>query len=359
MGSTFKVASVSASPVFMDLDATIEKAVTIIADAASQGAELVAFPEVFVPGFPYWVFLDSPMKHSHLYRLLYKNSLDVTSYHMRKIQETAKMHGIAVSLGFNEVTERQFGTIWNTNVLINEYGNIVSRHRKLVPTFAEKLVWAYGDGNGMGVYRLNGMNVGALICGENTNTLARFALLAQGEQVHVASYPAYPFRMDFSERYDIIEAIRIRSASHSFEGKVFNIVSTQVITPAVVELLADTPEKHAILTETGVSFAGVFGPSGRCISEELIDTEGLIVTEINLDAMIEAKQLHDIVGGYNRFDVFKLQFNRTSTTDPIHTIGNDFTREFYEPDGEEFSDFKFTHEEIPYFATKRASDANN
>ncbi len=323
MKTTFKVAAVSASPVYMRLDETVEKATTIIADAAQREVQLVAFPEVFLPGFPYWIFLDSPMKHSRYYRLLYKNSVEVPGSHMRYLQDIAKRYHIAVSIGLNEANGQQYGTIWNTNVLIDENGNIVSRHRKLVPTFAEKLVWAYGDGNGLGVYRLNGMQVGALICGENTNTLARFALLAQGEQVHVASYPAYPFRMDFSERYDIIEAIRIRSAAHSFEGKVYNVVATQVMAPDVIELLADTEEKHTILTESRISFSGIFGPSGRCISEELIDTEGLIVSEINFDAIVEAKQQHDIVGGYNRFDVFRLQLNKAPTTDAIYSTGND------------------------------------
>lgn len=322
--SKFKVAAVSAAPIYMRLDETVEKAVTLIAEAANRGAELVAFPEVFLPGFPYWIFLDSPMKHSRFYRLLYKNSPSVPGSHVRYLQDAAKRYHIAVSMGLNETSAQQPGTIWNTNVLIDENGNIVSRHRKLVPTFAEKLVWAHGDGNGLGVYRLNGMQVGALICGENTNTLARFALLAQGEQVHIASYPAYPFRMDFSERYDIVEAIRIRSAAHCFEGKVYNVVATQVMAPDVVELLADTEEKHAILTESRVSFAGIFGPSGRCISEELIDTEGLLISEIDLDAIVEAKQLHDIVGGYNRFDVFRFQLNKVAA-EPIYTTGNDFS----------------------------------
>ena len=145
---------------------------------------------------------------------------------VQQLCEAAREHGIFVSIGISERSPVSVGCLWNSNLLIGADGALLNHHRKLMPTFYEKLIWANGDGEGLRVCDTPIGKLGMLICGENTNPLARYALIAQGEQVHVSSYPpVWPTRPSNQPgRYDLAAAIRIRAGAHSFEGKVFNIV---------------------------------------------------------------------------------------------------------------------------------------
>ncbi len=150
--------------------------------------------------------------------------------------------------------------------------------------------------------------MGALACGENTNTLARFTLLAQGELVHVASYIALPVA---PPDYDMAEAIRLRAAAHSFEGKLFTAVSCSTISPEIIEAMAaESPDARQLLARKSSAFSGFIGPDGRVIGQPLIDEEGVVYADIDLSRCIQPRQMHDITGNYNRFDVFELKVNR-------------------------------------------------
>ena len=153
-----------------------------------------------------------------------------------------------------------------------------------------------------------------LICGENTNPLARYSLIAQGEQIHVSSYPPiWPTRPpNDAGRYDLASAIRIRAGAHSFEGKVFNIVSSACLDGSLFDALRglDREARETLeLSPRGVSM--VLGPSGEVISETLCEAEGLLYQDVDISQCVEPKQFHDVVGYYNRFDVFELKVNRT------------------------------------------------
>lgn len=148
--------------------------------------------------------------------------------------------------------------------------------------------------------------LGTLACGENTNTLARFALLTQGEQVHIANYPGFPF----TARYSMTEAIRIRAASHAFEGKVYVIVSSGVVTEEIVAHTCTTDAQRQQMRERPAFISVIYGPDGQPVCEPLFDAEGIVYAELDLELEIEPKQFHDIVGHYNRFDVFSLHLNR-------------------------------------------------
>src|SRR5207302_5581553 len=146
--------------------------------------------------------------------------------------------------------------------------------------------------------------VGTLLCGENTNTLARFALLAQGEEIHVANFPAFPF----THWYEEVEAIRIRCKAHAFEGKLFVVAASGAMDPELVSAIKpNSPEKLA-----GKNFAlsGTFGPDGLPVGDHIIDAPGIALAEIDLDARISAKIMHDITGHYNQFHVLSLNVNR-------------------------------------------------
>ena len=303
----FRAAAVQAAPVYLDTEATIEKACRLIAEAAAGGAKLVVFPEVFVPGYPYWNWTMTPIQGSAWFERLFRAAVDVPGPEVDALRMAARDAGEHVVIGINERDRYSMGSLYNSILFIDDAGDVLGVHRKLVPTWAEKLTWSHGDGSSLRVYETSVGRLGGLACGENTNTLARFTLLAQGENVHTANYIALPTA---PADYDMVEAIKLRAAAHSFEGKVFTVVSCSAITPEIVDIVAHDEDARAMLERKNAAFSGIFGPDGRLISEPLIDDEGIVYAEIDLNKCIQLKQMHDIIGHYNRFDVFQLHVNR-------------------------------------------------
>lgn len=293
--------------------ATAEKAVRFIREAAGNGAKLVAFPEVFVAGYPYWNWMLSPVAGSPWFEKLYRSSIKVDGPEVALLCKAARENQCFVVIGINE-KGNSLGEIYNTNLIISDAGIIIGKHRKLVPTWAEKLTWTGGDGSSLKVYPTEIGPIGTLACGENTNTLARFTLLAQGELIHIANYISLPVA---PPDYDMAEAIKIRAAAHSFEGKVFTLVSCSTISDEIIEALsADAPNAREFLTRSHSAFSGIIGPNGAVIGEALIDAEGIVYADIDLSRCIQPKQMHDILGHYNRFDIFELRVN-TAPLKPI------------------------------------------
>ncbi len=239
-------------------------------------------------------------------------------------------------MGFNERTPASVGCLFNSNVLIDQRGVILNHRRKLVPTFYEKLTWSPGDGHGLEVLPTSCGKIGVLICGENTNPLARFTLIAQGEQIHIATFPpVWPTHPPgASSRYDLAEAIRFRAGAHSFEAKAFNVVVSGFLDTELFGLLASlAPEAATILEQSPRGVSLVMDPSGTRISEEYCQAEGILYADIDLAACVEAKQFHDLSGGYNRFDVFQLSVCRRRL-EPIRFESGplDATQSITEPD---------------------------
>ncbi|CAM3886185.1 carbon-nitrogen hydrolase family protein [Xenorhabdus thuongxuanensis] len=304
----FKAAAVQAAPIFLDTEATVDLVCRLIQEAADKGASLVAFPEVFVSGYPYWNWVMNPIQGSPWFEKLCKSAIKVPGPEINKIALTAARHHINVVVGVNERSPNGIATLYNTLVTISDEGNILGRHRKLVPTWAEKLTWANGDAASLKVHDTRIGPLGVLACGENTNTLARFSLLSQGELIHVASYISLPVA---PPDYDMAEAIRLRASAHCFEGKVFTIVSCSTISPEIVKAMsASHPEAEELLARSNSAFTGIIGPDGRVIGDPLIDKEGIVYAQIDLNRCIQPRQMHDITGHYNRFDIFDLKVNR-------------------------------------------------
>lgn len=303
----FKAAAVQAAPVFLDPAATVDKAASLIREAAANGAELVAFPEVFVAGYPYWSWIADPVSGSPWFEKLARASILIPGPEIDRVCTAAREAGVHVVIGVNERSPVSLGTLYNTLVFIGPDGTILGKHRKLVPTWAEKLTWAHGDGSTLKVYDTAIGPLGGLACGENTNTLARFSLLAQGELVHVASYIALPVA---PADYDMAEAIKVRAAAHCFEGKLFTIVSCSTVSEEIIAAMETlVPDARARLERKNSAFSGILGPDGRVVGQPLIDDEGIVYAEIDLSRCIQPKQMHDIIGHYNRFDVFDLRVN--------------------------------------------------
>ncbi len=311
---TFKAAAAQIAPIFLDAQATAEKAASTIREAAAQDAELIVFPEVFIPGYPYWSWITDPVTGSEWFERLARASILIPGPEIETVYEAAAANNMHVVIGVNERSPVSLGTIYNSLVFIGPDGSILGKHRKLVPTWAEKLIWTGGDGSSLKVYDTKIGPLGGLACGENTNTLARFALLARGELIHAASYISLPVA---PADYDMAEAIRLRASAHSFEGKLFSIVATSTISEEIItEMEKVRPDARALLERKSSAFSGVIGPDGRVVGEPLIDDEGIVYADIDLNRCIQPKQMHDIVGHYNRFDIFKLLVN-TAEQQPV------------------------------------------
>ena len=309
----FRAAAVQAAPVFLDREATLDKLGALVSEAAAGGAQLVVLSESFVPGFPIWNMTLAPMDQHRFFRALFENGVVVPSPQTERIAALARRHGVFLSVGVTERSPVSMGGLYNANLLFDPDGQLLNRHRKLVPTWAEKLTWANGDASQLRPVDTELGRIGALICGENTNTLARYALLAQGEQVHLATYPpAWPFRRSGSGRnYDLRRAIEIRSAAHSFEGKVFSVVSSGVLDDRAVEMVADGDSSvEEALRSAPAPASLIVGPTGDPISEPVVGEEGIVYAEIDIGDSIEEKQAHDIVGYYQRFYLFSLRLDQ-------------------------------------------------
>lgn len=311
-----RVAAIHAAPVFLDKLATAEKAVGLIAEAARQGADLIVFPESYLPAFPVWAALWAPLYNHDLFARMVANSIAVPGPELRMIAAEARRRGVFVSLGISEKSDVSTGCIWNSNLLIDDAGCIVNHHRKLVPTFFEKLVWAPGDGAGLKVSDTRIGRIGALICGENTNPLARYALMAQGEQIHISTWPPiWPTRAPRAGgNYDNVSANRTRAAAHSFEAKAFSIVCAGFMDRPMRDFLVDRdPAVAEIVDETPRAASMLIDPTGAQIGQALQADEGILIGEIDLSACVEPKQFHDVVGYYNRYDIFELRVTRSRT----------------------------------------------
>jgi aliphatic nitrilase len=310
----FKAAAAHVASVFLDAAGSADKAVGLIGEAARNGAALIVFPESYLPGFPVWAALRAPICNHDFFRRLAAESVRLDGPELMRVREAARRHGIHVSMGFSEGTDASVGCLWNSNLLIGPDGAVLNHHRKLVPTFYEKLIWANGDARGLKVVPTEIGRIGALICGENTNPLSRFALMAEGEQVHLSSYPPYwPTRPPSEEgAYDLKRAIEIRAGAHAFEAKVYNVVSSAFADAALVDAVcAGDSVAHDILERSPRSVSMVLDPSGTAIAACPSDCEGIVYADIDVARCVEPKQFHDVVGYYNRFDIFDLRVDRS------------------------------------------------
>ena len=312
----FTAAAVQAAPVYLDRAATLDRACALIREAARMGARLIAFPEAFVPGFPHWIYLDRPQANERYFVDLVREAVEVPGPVPETIGQAAHEASAYVVIGVSERSRRSVGELFSTNLIFAPDGSLLGRHRKLMPTYAEKMIWSFGDGSTLRVYDTPVGRLGTLCCGENTNPLARFALIAHGEQVHVANYPARPA----GDAFDLRRAIEIRSAAHAFEGTCFVVVAGSLISDEMRRILGDTPDKRRLLGERSATLTGIFGPEGTLIAGPAPDdTETIVYGEIDLERGVRAKLHHDVAGNYNRFDVLSLTVNRAPLT-AVHEL---------------------------------------
>ena len=308
----FKVAAVQAEPVVLDREATVQKACSLIEEAGRNGAKIIALPEGFIPGHPEWFYFYPPGEAmAKFYREFFKNSVEVPSPTTEQLAKAARRADAYVAIGINERVPGTMGSLYNSLLFLDPDGKVLGVHRKLVPTTTERLVHGPGDGSTLKVYPTRYGELGGLLCGENTNSLARFTLLAQGEKIHTAHWPSYPTKYNRAG----LEGVDIRIRYHAYEGKVFVISSSAIFGQDSFGKLCVT-EGSRSLAIMGGGVSGIIDPYGKYIGGPLRDEEGIVYADVDLELMIDAKALHDVVGHYNRFDILSILYRRR-TPKPI------------------------------------------
>lgn len=313
MPRTIRLAAVQATPVFLDKAATIAKAVDLIDDAGATGANVVGFPEGFVPAHPLWYhFLPaSSPKSLGFAKDLSDNAVIMSSGDLEQVQEAAARNHIFVVMGCCEREKSRPGTLYNTLVFIDPTGAVVGRHRKLVPTLGEQLVHSRGDALELETYDSgSSLAVSGLMCGENSNPLATFTLDALGTNVHVAAWPSF-FQLGASMP-DIIEMVS-RSLAYQMKAYVINAAGT--VDEAMLAKLAGPDLDLSSLTDF-VGGSSIIGPSGETLAGPAGNEEVILYADVASDGFVVPKLVHDFGGRYNRFDLLQLKVN-SETTRPI------------------------------------------
>jgi predicted amidohydrolase len=296
------VAVAQPTPVAFDLAGSVGKACQWIAEAGRRGARLVAFPETWITVYPLWCDAGTFGKWDHapskkLHARFAKHCLTIPSKETDALGRAAREAQCAVVLGANELDRS--GSLYNTLLFISEQGEILGRHRKLVPTFGERLVWGYGDASGLRTHEMSGARVGGLVCWEHWMPLPRHVLHSEGEQVHVAAWP------------HTNETYLMASRHYAFEGRSFVLVAAcfmaKAALPADFELAEDFAAAPDVLLRGG---SAIVAPNAGFVVEPVYGKEDLLTAELDLDRIAEEKLALDTGGHYSRPDLFEVKVNR-------------------------------------------------
>jgi nitrilase len=302
MNGSLVVACVQAEPVVLDREASIEKLAVLTAEAAGNGASLVVFPEAFLPAYPSsaWAkalagWADPRAKAA--FALLARESVAVPGPAESRIGEVAREHGVLVATGVTETDVETNGTLYNTLLVHDEHGSLVLKHRKLVPTNHERLVWGQGDGAGLRAVQTSAGRVGGLICWENYMPLARFALYESGIEIYLAP------TADDGETWQHT-LVHIARESRAF-----------VVSPAHFQRASAYPPEFPLADELqgedviGRGGSAILGPDGAYLAGPLYDEEGILYAELDPARLHEERQRFDAAGHYHRPDVLRLDLS--------------------------------------------------
>jgi predicted amidohydrolase len=303
-----RVAAVQAAPVFLDLLASVDKAIELVRRAAARGARLVAFGETWLPGYPAWLDLcpgaaewNSPRARA-VHARLRANSLVIPGPETARLGRAARQHGVVLVIGGHERIEGAagHGTLYAAQMIFGSDGALLSTHRKLVPTHAERLAWGQGDGGGLAAVPTACGRVGTLICWEHWMPLARQAMHESGEAIHVAAWPT------------VRDMYQVASRHYAFEGRCFVLAVGQIIRagdlPRELELPSEFDGRPGALVVSGGTC--VIGPDGTLLAGPIFDREEILVADLDLGRIAGESMSLDVTGHYNRPDLFDFRIRR-------------------------------------------------
>lgn len=314
MPDIITVGVVQARPVFLDLAASVERAVALIEEASRKGAKLIAFGETWLPGYPAWLdhspqaalWNHAPTKNT--FALLRRNSVVVPGRETAMLGAAAAKHGAVVVIGVNERVEEGAGngTLYNSLLTFDETGALVNHHRKLIPTYTERLIWGQGDAAGLEAVATHAGRVGGLVCWEHWMPMARQALHTSGEHIHVAVFPT------------VHEMHQIASRHYAFEGRCFVLAAGLIMKASELPVELIPTDELIAAPETLVLRGGssIIAPDGSYVVEPVFDREEIITAALDLTMIDKEKMTLDVSGHYFRPDVFNLEVRRgTRRTD--------------------------------------------
>jgi nitrilase len=301
----FTAAVVQAEPVWLDLQGSVDKTIALAEEAAGNGANVIAFPETWIPGYPWWIWLDSVAWQSQFVVRYAQNSLSLDSQEFTAITDAARRLGIAIALGHSE---RVGGSLYMGQALISSDGTVLKTRRKLKPTHVERSVFGDGDGSDVAVVDSEFGRWGALCCAEHLQPLTKYAMFAQREQLHIAAWPSFSIYENAAYLLGP-EVNTAASQQYAVEGQTFVLAPTSIIGQAAYDTFVDTEQKRELL-KLGGGYARIYGPDGRSLATPLDPVqEGILYANIDYNEILGAKNAYDPVGHYSRPDVFQLLFN--------------------------------------------------
>ena len=302
-----KAAAIQIAP---DLDTptgTVDRILAAIADAAGKGVQFAVFPETFVPWYPYFSFVRPPLQSGAEHIRLYDNAVVVPGPVTDAVAQSARRHGMVVVLGVNE---RDHGSLYNAQLVFDATGAIVLKRRKITPTFHERMIWGQGDGAGLKVVDTAVGRVGALACWEHYNPLARYALMAQHEEIHAAQFPGSLVGQIFADQ------IEVTIRHHALESGCFVVNATGWLTEDQIAKIS--PDEGPRKGLRGGCMTAIVSPEGNHLVPPLTSGEGMLVADLDMSLIIKRKRMMDSVGHYARPELLSLVLNDQPAR-PMHS----------------------------------------